>query len=182
MIQTVIRSIPFRIIKNGKPGKAIGKRCCRQWLPVSRLNHVIGNADTTARTAFLFLTVFSFRFPTYRKAVKAKRGLEQPRSLYVKAAPVPDKQSKMAKSSLNNLNRDLKTKTAERKLERQPEVIESKYKSNMQRRPWEKSQAFFFYRSFYQSFITAAAANYSSSMIAISAASPRRGPSLVILV
>ena len=76
--------------------------------------------------------------------VKAKRGLEQPRSLYVKAAPVPDKQSKMAKSSLNNLNRDLKTKTAERKLERQPEVIESKYKSNMQRRPWEKSQAFFF--------------------------------------
>ena len=144
MIQTVIRSIPFRIIKNGKPGKAIGKRCCRQWLPVSRLNHVIGNADPTARTAFPFLTVFSFRFPTYRKAVKAKRGLEQPRSLYVKAAPVPDKQSKMAKSSLNNLNRDLKTKTAERKLERQPEVIESKYKSNMQRRPWEKSQAFFF--------------------------------------
>ena len=130
MIQTVIRSIPFRIIKNGKPGKAIGKRCCRQWLPVSRLNHVIGNADTTARTAFPFLTFFSFRFPTYRKAVKA--------------APVPDKQSKMAKSSLNNLNRDLKTKTAERKLERQPEVIESKYKSNMQRRPWEKSQAFFF--------------------------------------
>lgn len=128
----------------GKSKKAIGKRCCRQWLPVSRLNHVIGNADTTARNAFLFLTVFSFRFPTYRKAVKAKRGLEQPRSLYVKAAPVPDKQSKMAKSSLNNLNRDLKTKTAERKLERQPEVIESKYKSNMQRRPWEKSQAFFF--------------------------------------
>ncbi|EDO62144.1 hypothetical protein CLOLEP_01005 [[Clostridium] leptum DSM 753] len=35
-------------------------------------------------------------------------------------------------------------KAAERKLERQPEVIESKYKSNMQRRPWEKSQAFFF--------------------------------------
>ena len=32
-----------------------------------------------------------------------KRGLEQPRSLYVKAAPVPDKQSKMAKSILNTL-------------------------------------------------------------------------------
>lgn len=50
----------------------------------------------------------------------------------------------MAKSRLNNLKSGLKTKTTERNLERQSEVIESKYKSNMQRRPWEKSQAFFF--------------------------------------
>ena len=85
MIQTVIRSIPFRIIKNGKPGKAIGKRCYRQWLPVSRLNHVIGNADTTARNAFLFLTVFSFRFPTHiGKLLKQKEAWNSPEASMLK--------------------------------------------------------------------------------------------------
>lgn len=131
MIQTVIRSIPFRIIKNGKPGKAIGKRCCRQWLPVSRLNHVIGNADTTARTAFLFLTVFHSAFPHIGKLLKQKEAWNSP-------------EASMLKQPQFLINNQKWPKAAERKLERQPEVIESKYKSNMQRRPWEKSQAFFF--------------------------------------